>query len=178
MIETIKKVLPSGLAWLLPRSGYMQGLIAGIAMEFDRLALFLERVAYEANPATAVDCLEEWYGSYGIRWDPTGSLAGRRAKAISRFISLGGQDIVYLQLMMDEAGLGGVTISETLTTTYPDNLIMLLTGEVSTLADYARMEALIQRLSPAHLTPDYTGVAVDTNVWGEAIHGLNVYAGT
>jgi hypothetical protein len=60
--------------------------------------------------------------------------------------------------------------------TYPQNLEILLQGSVATPAEVDRLEALIQRFAPAHLTPVYN-IVVDNNVWGDALYGLNRYAG-
>jgi hypothetical protein len=112
MIKTILKLLPRGLAWLIP-AGYMRALLEGVSLEFDRVASFLKAVATEANPATAISCLEEWFDQYGMAWTDTGSVGSKQEDALSRFITIGAQDIVYLQRSIDEAGFDGVTISET-----------------------------------------------------------------
>jgi hypothetical protein len=91
----------------------MRALIDGVAISFDRLALFLETVATEANPATAVDCLEEWFDQYGMPWLEAGSYSAKQEDALSRYITTGDQDIVYIQRMLNEAGFDGVTIYET-----------------------------------------------------------------
>jgi hypothetical protein len=89
-------------------------------MEFDRIAEFLEAVATEANPGLAVDCLEEWFEQYGIYWSPMGSVTSKQQDTLSRFVSLGGQDLTYFRRMLDEAGFGGIVLTET---AYPRSTI-------------------------------------------------------
>ncbi len=111
MYTTLKRQLPEGLAWLLP-TGYFKSLIEALAIEPKRVAAFLQGVQRESNPGTAIDTQEEWYGQYGIPYDGTGSLQSKQDTTLTRYISLGGQDIVYFQDKVTRSGFDAILIVE------------------------------------------------------------------
>ena len=176
MITALKKLMPEGKAWLLP-SDYVRDLIEALAIEPERIAVFLEDVVREANPGTAVDTQEEWYQQYGIAFDPTKSIAEQQAETLERYVALGDQDIVYLQEQVDKAGFVNITIVEN---TLPEGdqnnecgaaecgaaecggggvfgagwlFYYYVNGTVTSAAELDRLKALLQRLAPGHDIP-------------------------
>ena len=112
---------------------------------------------------------------YGIKWTPEGAVTAKQATALQRFISTGGQDIVYLQNSLDVAGYD-VTVTECADTQWTV-LFFTLTGNINTTDQAAELAALIQRLSPAHCAPVYN-LNLLLNVYGAAQCGTGYCSAT
>jgi len=168
LYEVVKKQFPTGRAWAFAGT-YSRGLLLGLAREPERMVEFLRGIVLESNPGTAEATLQEWFNQYDAAYKTAGAVSVKRAQMVARWIALGGQDIIYLQNALNQAGYGSVTIVEGVPPT--DTFVFYLQGTLNTTEDALGLSALVQRLSPAHCAPDYTGIALDLNVYGAAVCG-------
>lgn len=200
MINLIEKlIIKKGFLWrLFP--GYFQDLLNGLNKEPERIRDFLKTVVRESNPGTAIDTQEEWYEQFELPYNPTKSIEEKQAETLERYIALGGQDIPYLQDQVTKAGFYEVILLENLPPA-PDNsnvcgdaicgeaecwnghglgsawiFYYFVTGEVDNKQEFERLEALLQKLAPAHLSPIFSVLESD-NVCGVGVCGEAVCDG-
>lgn len=195
MITTLKKQFPTGFAWLFPR-GYLSDLVEALAIEPDRVRDFLQGVVTESNPGTATYTQEEWFQQFGLSFQRTLSLSDQQAITLERYLALGGQDIVYIQDQVNKAGFTDIIISENgppvgdasnecgVAITGPAEcwsppvafgadwiFYYNVTGTVDIDSDTDRLFALLQRIAPGHLIPNFS-IDVANNVCGPAECGV------
>ena len=200
MINLVEKLIPKkGFLWrIFP--GFFQDLLDALNEEPTRIRDFLKSVIREANPGTAIDTQEDWYQQFGLSYNPTKSTEEKQAETLERYIALGDQDITYLQDQITKAGFDDVTLVENVPPLpestnvcgvarcgaarcwnglgYGADWIFhyLVTGSVDTKSESDRLEALLEKLAPAHLVPVFSVISSD-NVCGIARCGVAVCDG-
>lgn len=200
MINLVEKLIPKkGFLWrIFP--GFFQDLLSGLNEEPKRIRDFLQTIVRESNPGTAIDTQEEWYQQYGLPFNETKSLTEKQAETLERYIALGGQDIVYLQDQVDKAGFLDITLVENFAPSGSTNNVCgsaitglarcwaggafgadwifyyFVNGTVDTKEELIRLKALLQKIAPAHLVPDFNVISSD-NVCGPAVCGVAVCDG-
>lgn len=195
MINLVEKLIPKkGFLWrVLP--GDFKNLLDALNEEPKRIRDFLNSVVREANPGTAIDTQEDWYQQYGLIYKDTKSLEEKQAETLERYIALGDQDIVYLQGQVEKAGFLNVTLSEN----HPPPLASsnvcgvartgaavcwaggdlgsgwifyyFVVGTVDNDEEFSRLKALLQKLTPGHLVPEFSVIS-SNNVCGVAVCGV------
>ncbi len=195
MFNLVEKLIPKkGFLWrMFP--GAMQDLLTGLGQEPKRIRDYLLTVVRESNPGTAIDTQEDWYQQYGIPFNETKSLAEKQAETLERYIALGGQDIVYLQDKVDKAGFLNITLVENAPPAAASTNVCgvgvcgaavcwagsglgaawifnyFVNGTVDNADELARLKALLQKLAPEHLIPNFNVISSD-NVCGVAVCGV------
>jgi len=111
MIDLIK-LIPRGFAWVGKTRGDLKLLLDALSEEPKRLQEFMNAIAREANPGTAIDTQQEWYEQYQIRYNSKKSISEQQAETLGWYIALGRQDIVYLQDRIIKAGFPDIVIQE------------------------------------------------------------------
>ena len=191
MINLVEKLIPKkGFLWrIFP--GHFQDLLNALNEEPKRIRDFLKTIIRESNPGTAIDTQEDWYQQFGLPYNPTKSDEEKQAETLERYIALGDQDIVYLQDQLDKAGFDSVILSENLPPAGDENnecgaaecgaarcwngrgygsdwiFHYFVDGTVDTKGEADRLEALLEKLAPAHLVPVFSVIESD-NVCGPA----------
>lgn len=200
MINLVEKLIPKkGFLWrIFP--GYLKDLLDGLNIEPTRIRDYLKTIVRESNPGTAIDTQEEWYQQYGLPYNATKSITEKQAETLERYIALGGQDIVYLQDQVFKAGFLDITLIEnTEPVGFASNVCgpavcgvatcwngsgfgsdwifqYYVNGEVDTKEELSRLKALLQKIAPAHLVPNFSVISSD-NVCGPAVCGVAVCDG-
>lgn len=194
MIETLKKQFPKGFAWKLP-VGDVSLLLDALVEEPKRIRKFLELIISESNPGTATDSLAEWYQQYGLQYDGTGSVESRRGSVVSRYVGIGGQDVVYIQQQLDLAGYPQIIVTENGPPPAPNGnecgvaecgvaecwspnaggsdwvFYYSVFGSLATTKEFLEVQAILERVQPGHLIPNFQ-VFVSDNVCGPAECGV------
>lgn len=200
MINLVEKLIPKkGFLWrIFP--GSFKDLLDSLNEEPKRIRDFLRTVIREANPGTAIDTQADWYQQFGLPYNETKSTKEKQAETLERYIALGDQDIVYLQDQVTKAGFEAVVLSENLPLVGDENnecgiaecgaarcwngrgygadwiFHYFVTGSVDTKGESDRLEALLEKLAPAHLVPVF-GIVQSNNIVGLAVCGEAVCDG-
>ncbi len=192
MINLVTKLIPkNGFIWRIFNGDIKKLLLDALSEEPKRIKAFLETIVRESNPGTAIDTQEEWYQQYGLYYFPQKSTTEKQAETLERYIALGGQDIVYLQDKVHNAGFGRVTLIENtppalasvnvcgpaitgLATCWSGGgfgtdwiFYYYVVGTVDNDVEWLRLHDLLQKIAPAHLVPDFH-VKSSNNVCGPA----------
>lgn len=201
MSSFIEKLVPKkGFLWKVA-PGFIQNFFRALSEEPLRIKAFLKKIVTESNPETAIDTQQEWFQQYGIDFEnPPRTIEEQQSQTKERFVALGGQDIVYLQEQADIAGLP-IFFRENKPPPDPNGnecgpaecgvaecwgdwridedwiFFFYVVGNPHVeKKDYDRLDNLIERLTPAHLTP-ILFVHDPTNVCGPAICGSSICDG-
>lgn len=176
-------LLPGGIAWFL--FGDKAKVFDGIGTFFNRQKEYLQATVSESQPINSIEELPNWYNALGITYDASVPLQSRQARASQLFTSLGGQSIAYLRRQLQIAfpeidfvpyqipfdsmagrGMAGKMVATNYPSWVPLELqdgtfptyAYLITGTVESPDDFTRLQDVIARLFPAHLTPYYLDI--------------------
>ncbi len=178
MNRVLRRLFPPGHAWTL--TGALGDLVEALAMSFARIRTFFLGILTESLPGTADDTLPEWFEAFGLKYDPTQTLANRQARADQAYTSLGGQNKDYLEAQIQKAypdvhlietdvnpenmvGLGMVgdmqvqgypswLASPSTDGTFPVHYYRVA-GEVNDAIDLRGLENLLDRIMPKEMEP-------------------------
>lgn len=190
--QALRQLLPPRLFGPNIRA-VVDAIAASVQSAYDYIAATVR----ESNPGTATDTLPEWYAALGLKYDPTLTLATRRALAQQAYISIGGQapqqiedtlqiafpDITierveYEPAQMVGIGMVGLIMAQdypswftgTEDGTYP-YAYFRVTGEVDDQQELTALLNLLDRIAPAEMEPA-TGDIVIRNLTETAEVGL------
>jgi len=173
--RSLRLLFPPGQAWRLP--GVFGIFIDALALNFDRLRLFIRGIILESIPGTAEDMLPEWYDALDLPYDSTLLLADRQARAANAYNFVGDQTFAYLESRLqaelpnvylvesyfdDEgvAAISGIGRSGIMRSGSGNPLYTFLVfGDVDTEEEYNRMLAILAKIFPLHLEP-FIGVTI------------------
>ena len=177
-------IMDKGLKSLFPPSwsptGDLKLLIEALAMNLERIRVFLRGVCDESEPGTAEIYLPEWYDQLGIPYDITQTLVNRRLRANQVYSSTGGQDPAYLNTQLQiaypdvelqevfidsEFMVGAAMVGLMTVTDYPSwypvpipvgadpNFYYRVIGEVDQVTDLNGIQNLLSRIMPVPYEP-------------------------
>jgi len=195
MINLVEKLIPKkGFLWrIFP--GYFADLLFALNAEPKRIRNYLQAVIRESNPGTAIDTQEDWYQQYGLIYKDTKSLEEKQGETLERYMALGDQNIVYLQDQVEKAGFLNITLSENAPPPLASSNVCgvartgaavcwaggafganwifyyFVIGTVDNDQEFNRLKALLEKLAPGHLVPDFSVISSD-NVCGVAVCGV------
>ena len=196
-------IMDKGLKSLLPPNWKITGdlklLIEALAVNLERIRVFLRGVIAESEPGTAVEFLSEWFDQLGIKYDATQTLATRQAKANQVYSSTGGQDPDYLQTQIQKSypdvyiehakpspelmvgfGMVGLMMVTDYPSWYPspipgaDDPIFYyrVYGEVDQVTDLLGVQNILSRIMPVPYEPVFSVVARSTTPRGDVGIGM------
>jgi len=173
--RSLRLLFPPGHAWKLP--GALGTFIDALALNFDRLRLFILAVVSESLPGTAEDMLPEWYEALDLPYDTAIPLIVRQARAANAYSFLGDQSFSQLEGYL-QAELPDIYLVESYTDNEAVSAIsgigesgamrsgsgnplhtFSVMGDVDTQEEYDRLLAILAKIFPLHLEP-YIGVTI------------------
>lgn len=90
-INTIRKLLPPGLAWAAPVGSFLYKLAEAMGVELERVESRIAQLLLESDPRTTYDLLEQWEKVFGLPGeclgDEIGTLEERRAAIVAKLTS-------------------------------------------------------------------------------------------
>lgn len=180
-------IMDKGLKSLLPKNwqitNKLQALVEALAVNLERIHVFLCGVISESEPGTASEFLPEWYNQLGIKYDASQTLAARQARAKQVYSSTGGQDIDYLNTQLQiaypdveieyqkvdstfmvGAGMVGLMMVTDYPSYYPDpipvgadpHFYYRVTGEVDQVTDLNGIYNILSRIVPVPFEPIFS----------------------
>lgn len=168
--KSLRSLLPKGRALWLRDNG--QKVIEGIAEPIESLKVVSRDVIDESWPGTAVETLPQWHSTFGINYDQTArTIAEQQMMLEAMETSQGGNTLALLQEQFDKEFGGRIVVSEAYVIGITgsarcgigrcglaENIVYQLgyniTGTILSVAESFRIEAIIARYGPAHLTPN------------------------
>jgi hypothetical protein len=165
--SAFSRLLPGGRAWRA--SGWFGLVIDGLALSIESAKTFLKNILMESIPKKSTLLLPEWYSALGLRYDENLTLSQLQSRADLAFTSIGGSSLEYLESQVNRE-LQGVVVEEI----SGDPFDFKLKGFVFTLSEFTRLIAIVQRIFPLHLVPNYEIIILtetDTAKTGLAVCG-------
>lgn len=193
--RSLRGLFPGGSPWTL--SGNLGAVVEALGIFFERVRDYHRGVLTESNPGTATDTLERWYRALGLPYDATLTLAQWQAVARQQRTALGGQNLDYLNSVLQEAypdveieqvtefvdpssmaGAGQAGLMQA--TSYPSWLSPTPTdgsfpvayyrvvGTVATTSDVTTITGLLDRIAPAEMEPVFAVTILDLTETAEA----------
>lgn len=92
--RTLKSLFPR--SFLYKFNGTLGDVTDSVGDAINQQKVYTENVINESLPSTANVTLPEWYTMLGLSYDETVSLANRRLEAQQAYTALGGQNLDYL----------------------------------------------------------------------------------
>lgn len=111
--ETIRQLLPRGLAWSAAVGTRVRRYLDGLAAEMVRVHDRALNLATESDPRTTTELLEIWEALLSVS-EPADSIAARRTEVAARWTAMGGQTPAYYIRLAAAAGITA-TITEYVT---------------------------------------------------------------
>jgi len=165
----LKQLLPRGLLWQLEPTSWLSRLLLAIADELARIDARGEDLQNEWDPRTALETLPDWERILGIT-PPAGATATERQLAVTAaFVARGGATPEYFTdvakrlgfvATVTETGLGASTWRMNVDLAASSATYALRTavaradsaraGDRVENRDVAELEAVINRIKPAH----------------------------
>ncbi|NIV12578.1 MAG: DUF2313 domain-containing protein, partial [Aliifodinibius sp.] len=140
VLNSLKRLFPSGKSFRNIKDNLL-AIVGGCADAIEDVKTFLKKVLTNFLPDTADDMIDEWLETLNVWKSENLSLIEKQKKAAGRYQSLvGGQDITYLQAIIDTAYSGSVTIQEVLP---PDGTYNVV-GTVANTEDFIRLKGIIE----------------------------------
>jgi len=126
----------------------------------------------ESWPGSAVDMLPQWHNTLGVAYDPTArSIAEQQTMLASMETAVGGNTLELLQAQFDKEFDGRIVVSEAtvigltglcvcglarcgIATAITYTLGYNISGTIYSSVEASRVQSIIARYGPAHLTPN------------------------
>ncbi len=170
----VRALMPGGAIWTYGGTADTDAVLGAFADELARIDERGDQVALEFSPATAVETIDEWEDLLGLP-DPADPspptvLADRQAAAHAALIARGGQTAAYYIGVSAALGVTvtiqirpygdpfvcGVSVCGDPLNSRGASFVWRVVGPAATDAALQdRLEALIERLSPAHTLVEF-----------------------
>lgn len=192
--SALRSLLPSGRAFWLRDQG--DKVLDGVSVPIETAKTEARSVIPESWPGTAVDSLEAWHRTLGIKYNPGRTADDQRIMLEATETAKGGSSITLLQAQLNKE-FPQVVVSESLFSSEAGDdecgvaecgaesgtvnyLSYDVTGEVPDDVSALRISAILKRYGPAHLSPNpiLTNLAaISSSEAGEDESGLAVAEG-
>lgn len=192
--SALRSLLPSGRAFWLRDQG--DKVLDGVSVPIETAKTEARSVIPESWPGTAVDSLEAWHRTLGIKYNPGRTADDQRVMLQATETAKGGSSITLLQTQLNKE-FPQVVVSESLFSSEAGDdecgvaecgadagtvnyLSYDVTGEVPDDVSALRIAAILKRYGPAHLSPNpiLTNLAaISSSEAGEDEAGLAVAEG-
>ncbi|MES2034885.1 MAG: putative phage tail protein [Pseudomonadota bacterium] len=187
--QALTALLPRGRVWPKDPGSAQHAVMAGFAPTFQRLDARAQTLLVEAFPATTTELLPEWEDSLGLPDPcdgPDQTVDQRRAQVLNKFVSAGGQSVLYFEGVLARLGYPTATITQyapfrvgidhvgfpiygiewiyhwtinlpTLSIFWFEVGVSSVPGPLFAISDQA-VFCVIDDLKPAHTTVDFTNI--------------------